>query len=124
MHLVWRGLFVWGRDRMKRFFRNLFWDLAAYTEWWPWLSSWFDTWSILCDEEAMKAIHDIEKWADEGTLDQHTVPLSKLFDEWGITQEELDAVPEPEVDRHGNLMFPPCPKPKAINEDTGREVSK
>jgi hypothetical protein len=60
--------------RVKWFFRNLFWDLSTLTEWWPWLSSWLDTWSVLCDEEAMSAINDIRKWEAEGTLDQHTVP--------------------------------------------------
>ena len=76
--------------RVKRFFRNLFWDLAALTEWWPWLSSWFDTWSVLCDEEAMKAIREVEKWKAEGTLDQHTVPLSEVLEKAGWTQEDVE----------------------------------
>lgn len=80
----------------------------------------------------MKAINDIKKWEAEGTLLEHTVPLSEVMEKAGITQEELDSIPEPEVDRHGDLVFLPSgkikpqpfdyPKPRRFNEATGREV--
>ena len=115
--------------RVKRYFRNLFWDLAVLTEWWPWLSSWFDTWSIMCDEETMQAIRNVEKWIAEGTLDQHTVPLSEVLEKAGWTQEDVDAIPDlDEVVNEANTrpldprraIFPPCPK--AHIDNTGKEV--
>ena len=83
--------------RVKWFFRNLFWDLSTLTEWWPWLSSWFDTWSVLCDEEAMKAIREVEKWKAEGTLLEHTIPLSEVLEKAGWTQEDVDNLPDVEL---------------------------
>lgn len=68
----------------------------------------------------MKAINDIKKWEAEGTLREHTVPLSEVMEVF--TQEELDSIPEPEVDELGNLVFKEPPKLKAFNEDTGKEV--
>jgi hypothetical protein len=75
---------------MKRFFRNLFWDLSGLFSWWPWLSSWFDTWSVLCDEETTKAIREVKKWIAEGTLFEHTVPLSEVMKELESEGKEVE----------------------------------
>ncbi len=119
--------------RVKWFFRNLFWDLAVLTEWWPWLSSWFDTWSLELDPEFMARVHDIERWTAEGTLHLHTVPLNEVLKEAGFTQED----PESEVGRRGNLVFLcdgkvkpepfdghmiPPPKIRQFDEHSGKEV--
>lgn len=69
------------RKRIKRFLSSLFWTLEDLTEWWPWLSSWFATWSILLDEDIMERIREFRKWEAEGTLFEHTVPFSEVFPE-------------------------------------------
>lgn len=56
--------------------------------------------------ELTRRIREIGRWEAEGTLFEHTLPLSEILEMAGITQEEP----------------PPPPRPVAINADVDEEV--